>query len=157
MSIDIPQLQRGDHLIYSPSDLFGWLIAIKTWSLSSHIEIYIGEGRSVAARTAGVNVYPVRYENLTAILRPIQKPDLDAAMLWFYSHAKGQAYDYFGMLVFYLAAKQGDKSKMFCSEFATRFDRAAGLTPFHACFDADHIAPGNFFMSPAFEWVMANR
>jgi hypothetical protein len=146
-------LQPGDHLLYGKSDLFGLITSVKTWSPAVHIEVYCAPGYSVASRNGiGVNLYPVRLAQLIAVLRP-RRFDLEAAMQWFRAHARGEAYDWLGLLCFTLAVKQGSKRKMFCSEFAARLDRHAGCRSFHPEFDADRIAPGNFAMSPAFEWA----
>jgi len=50
------ELQPGDLLLYPPTSLMGWLIAWKTWSRPpiSHVEVYLGNGQSAAARGDGV-------------------------------------------------------------------------------------------------------
>jgi hypothetical protein len=60
-------------------------------------------------------------------------------------------------MCFFLAVRQGSPKKQFCSEFATRFDRKAGLQSFNPEWDADKVAPGNFLMSPAFDIVWRKR
>ena len=121
---------------------------------NTNLEVYIGDGKSLASRNGiGVACYNLRTEQLIAVLRPLGIMDLDAGRKWFYSSANGQGYDWKGLLCFTLAVKQGSPRKMFCSEIATRFDRACGMKPFNPNFDADKIAPGSFFMSPAFETV----
>lgn len=154
----LPDLLPGDCLLYGPKDLFGYVTCLKTWSPDCHVEIYKGAGNSVASRNGiGVNIYPFRRAQLNRILRPKAIMDLDSAMKWFYAKAQGQAYDWLGLLCFMMAVRHGSPKKMFCSEFATRFYRQAGINPFHPSFDADKIAPGNFLMSPLFEWVWVDK
>jgi hypothetical protein len=79
--------------------------------------------------------------------------DLDAGKIWFFKEANGQKYDWLGLLCFTLAVKQGSPHKMFCSEFATRFDRACGFNAVHPEYDADLVAPGTFLALPDFDHV----
>lgn len=156
MITPIPLLP-GDHLLYGSKDFFGLVTSIKTWSPAVHIEIFTGwddEGDVVASRNGiGVNFYPYRPEQLIAVLRPHNRPNLARAMQWFYDHARGQKYDWLGLLCFTLAVKQGSKNKMFCSEFAKRWDKMAGIESFHREYPSDKIAPGDFPQSAAFHWV----
>jgi hypothetical protein len=151
-----PELFPGDCLLYfSAGSFLDWVIAFKTWSKVSHCEVYRGEGTSVASRNGlGVNLYPVRWEGLAWVLRWDANcggtMDVPRAMRWFFKHAQGQRYDWLGLLVFYLAVKQGAPNKMFCSEFATRFYRAGGFKPFSEETDADRVAPAQFLQSVAF-------
>lgn len=161
----IPQLLPGDHLLYGRQPFFpsfagwffSWLTSVKTWSPAVHIEVYRGEGKSIASRNGiGVNEYPLRFEQLIAVLRPNQPFDLAKGLLWFNEHARGQGYDWKGLLCFTLAVHQGSQNKMFCSEFATNLDRAMGLKSFDPICDADMISPGQFLQSPAFDEVWQN-
>ncbi len=146
-------LREGDCLLYGQSDLFGALTCLKTWSDTAHVEIYAGAGYSVASRNGkGVGRYFTRYDQLLHVLRPKTEFNHDAAQGWFYREACGQKYDWLGLLCFTLAVKQGAPDKMFCSEFAAKYYRAGGFDPFHPGWHADKIAPGNFLMSPAFDW-----
>lgn len=158
MTIDVRQLQPGDALLYAPKGFFGWLIALKTWHAISHVEVYIGEGQSVAARDGlGVNRYPWRNTELAYALRPKRPLDLAHALRWF-DTVQGQGYDWPGLLRFswrsrYVPA-QLSHNKMFCSEFATRFYRQGGLDPFPRE-DADAVAPFEFEFNPFFDAVSA--
>lgn len=148
------KLQSGDCLLYGPSSLFGWIIAIKTWSRACHVEIYRGEGMSVASRNGiGVNIYPLRTTNLLYVRRPVRLLDIDNAMNWFFRAAQGQKYDWLGLLSFYLAVKQGSPNRMFCSEFATRWYREAGVELFNPELDADTIAPAQFDQTVELETI----
>lgn len=155
MRKEFPELRAGDHLLYKPSDFFGFVTAVKTWSPDAvHIEVYVGGGRSLASRNGlGVSRYPLRLLGLSEVLRPIKPMNLDAGNEWFASKADGQKYDWIGLLCFTLAVKQGAPNKMFCSEFATRFDRACGFDCVHPEYDADRVAPGTFLVLPDFEHV----
>lgn len=152
-----PELFPGDHLIYGRHkgwDPFSWVTQIKTWSPAVHIEVYAGDGRSFASRNGlGVALYPWRADQLIAILRPLNKFDMDSARRWFYEVANGEGYDWLGLLCFTYAVSQGDPTKMFCSEFATRFGRMGGVDAVHRDFDADKVAPAAFLMSPSFDHV----
>lgn len=146
-------LRAGDLLLYRPSGLWGWIIAVKTWSRFSHCEVYIGSNECVASRETGVNLYPLRMEGLGAVLRPYVPIDMPRATAWFYSHACGQKYDWLGLLCFTLAVKHGSRKRMFCSEFGTRFYRSGKVHVIAPHWDADRVAPGSFLMTPAFEVV----
>jgi hypothetical protein len=155
MNFDPTTLLPGDHLLYGPGrSIFNRIVCLKTWSPVSHIEIYVGHSVSVASRNGiGVRQFPVRLTDLAFVLRPLQPVNMAPAMAWFASSAKGQAYDWKGLLCFVLAVKQGSRDKMFCSEFATRWDRHAFIHSFSPTWDADKVAPGNYLMSPAFRIV----
>lgn len=154
MDFDTKILKPGDCLLYRPSGFFGRIIAIKTWNRISHVEIYAGKGQSVASRDGiGIDIYPFRSKGLGYILRPTHKINMKKAMYWFYREARGQKYDWKGLLVFALAVKQGAMDRMFCSEFATRFYRKGKIRPFAENYNADMIAPANFLMSPSFHEI----
>lgn len=150
-------LLPGDCLIYFTRDLFGWVTAIKTWSKTSHVEVYAGEGMSMASRNGkGVNLYPYRADGLVCVRRPLKPLDLESANHWFNAEARFQGYDWTGLLCFALAAKQGAEDRMFCSEFETRWYRHASLQPFDPDWDADRVPPSFFLVSPLFEtiWIV---
>ncbi len=154
MDLDIKILKPGDCLLYRPSSFFGYLIAIKTWNKVSHTEVYIGHGRSVASRDGiGVDEYPLRLDGLAYVLRPNQEFNLQKGLRWFYKYAKGQKYDWKGMLVFALAVRQGALDKMFCSECSTRLYRKCDLKPFSNNYNADRVAPATFLCSPTFDEI----
>jgi hypothetical protein len=154
IAFDATDLRKGDCLLYFTNDLFGWITAIKTWSKVSHVEVYRGEGMSVASRNGiGVNTYPLRTEGLVAVRRPIAKLNMDNAGRWFQVSARFQGYDWFGLLNFYIASKHGSPKKMFCSEFATRYYRHGAVQPFDPDWDADRVPPSFFLVSPAFETI----
>lgn len=163
-------VQPLDVLLFRPDSVAGWIIAMKTWTReASHSEIVSFKNDTIVetftARggaskgsdgRGGVNFYrdlPDRAERISMVLRPrdLTGARPGAARTWAQTMAVGQKYDYSGLLVFALAAKQGDPTKMFCSESCTRYSRAANLQPFHPNADADLIAPGTFKFSPIYE------
>lgn len=158
----LPQLQPGDTLLYNtPGDFVDWVIRVKTWSPAAHIEVYVGDGCSVASRNGiGVNRYSLRGEGLVAVLRPAVPVDVARGMAWFYAKGPngerppcGQGYDFKGLMCFALAAKQGSPNKMFCSEFARNWYRSTSWDPFHPDWNSDKIAPGTFLIIPSFNHV----
>jgi hypothetical protein len=151
-------LKPGDAILYFRRDLIDWLISLKTWTKVAHVEIYRGEQASYASRNGiGVNTYPLRLDGVAAVMRPKQHLDWQAADLWFENHARGQPYDWPGLLCFMLARRRGEKGAMFCSEFATRFYRAAGIAPFNPRWPAVRVPPSFFLASPAFDAVWSDR
>lgn len=149
--------ERGDLLLYRSPGIIDWIICVKTWSPVAHCEICAGGGRSWASRNRiGVNDYPHRSEGLQAILRPKAPLNWEAGEKWFKETAKGQKYDFVGLMCFYLAAKRGSPDRMFCSEFLTRLYRKLDFDAIHPNWDADKVAPGDFLMTPAFEWIWTN-
>lgn len=160
MPITPEAFQPGDVLLYRPRGLFGWLIAVKTWSRWAHVEVYDGGGYSLASRDGiGVGRYPLRLDGLGEVYRLRVGCNWFAARAWFES-VKGQPYDWWGLLAFASAKWQGrDNGKMFCSEFAARLLRWAigngataealaldGRDPWNG-YDADGLAPGELCKS----------
>lgn len=147
-------IQPGDCLLYGGSSLTDLIIEVKTWSIVAHVEIALDSGSSIASRNGiGVNKYAFRKEGLMFILRPKTTLRLDLGLRWFEDVAKGQAYDWLGLLCFTLAVKQGSPNKMFCSEFATNFYRACQLPIFNPYWPADKVSPGNLLTSPALDII----
>ncbi len=145
------ELKPGDHLLYERQGFAAWVIKKKTVSPFTHIEIFIGNGKTIGARNDGVHRYDLDLTNCTTVLRPAGHYDLDAALTWFDAEAEGQGYDWIGLYLSFWAQTWGRQNdKMFCSELALRFDRAAGFEPFTPAFDADACAPGDFPKSGKF-------
>jgi hypothetical protein len=144
-------LRPGDLLCYPPTSFIGHLIVLKTWSRPpvSHVEVYLGDGKSAAARAQGVNIYTLRHD-WSLVLRPTLPFDRDAALAWMET-VRGQRYDFLGLFSSFLARKQGHPDKMYCSELAARLYRKSGMDPFSRDFDADQAAPATFLCSPFFE------
>lgn len=148
------QLQPGDVLLYARGGVFGRLISIKTWSRFTHVEI-VGFSESlfegdpdpvgiIGSRNGeGVAWYDPNWEGLALVLRPTSAVDAPAANTWA-DTVLGQGYDWLGLINFTYARVVGrDNGKMFCSEFATRWLRRAGV-PIFPYIDADTIAPADF-------------
>lgn len=151
-------LRPGDAILYFRRDFVSWIVALKTWTKVAHVEIYRGEQISLSSRTeSGVNSYPLRMGGVAAVMRPKLPLDWLSADIWFESIARGQPYDWLGLLCFELFARRGERSKMFCSEFATRFYRAAGLEPFNSRWPAVRVPPSFFLVSPVFETVWTDK
>jgi len=163
-SPEIDLLEPGDCLLYSSGGPLPWLIKIKTWSPVSHVEVYRGGAKSIAARKEGVRTYDLRRDGLFAILRPLDGPlDLTRSLAWFdepfnqatHSGVTGQRYDVWGLFRFFTIGKQSE-DKQFCSEVATRFYRlaiakdGAPFHPFATRWDADLVSPGMFLASDEF-------
>ena len=147
-------LKPGDAILYFQRDLIDWLIALKTWTKVAHVEIYRDGQTSYASRNGiGVNAYPLRLDGIAAVVRPRQPLDFASADVWFENDARGQPYDWLGLLCFMLARRRGEKHSMFCSEFATRFYHAAKFAPYNPRWPAVRVPPSFFLASPAFETV----
>ena len=148
-------LRPGDHLLYRPGGFWGWLIAIKTVRLVSHVEVYEGDGYSVASREgSGVNRYALRTKGLAYVLRPSGPIDLAAATAWFERNARGQRYDWKALFRYlWPRTTDTDTDRMICSAMVTRYDRAGRFHPVSPDADADLISPGSFLDSPAFTKV----
>ncbi len=154
MKFDPSLLKEGDAMLFYEPTLLDTLIAVKTSFWCAHIEIYDGDGQSVASRNGiGVNRYPVRLNGLIAVRRPKTCIDWQMGQEWFEKHARWQKYDFKGLMCFYLAVKQGSPHRMFCSEFALRRYRASCFQPFNPNQDADRTSPGLFWSSGTFESI----
>ena len=98
---DFPELKPGDVLLYRSRSLVGWAIRFRTWSDVEHVEVYLGEGRSVASRNGiGVGKYPLRIDGLVRVFRPVENPDVIAGLLWF-ADVDGLPYAWTDLLRFY--------------------------------------------------------
>ncbi|MDE2098684.1 MAG: hypothetical protein KGL39_15630 [Patescibacteria group bacterium] len=146
MPVDPAILRPGDTLLYFENSTVDWLIAVKTGGKIAHIEIYAGDGMSEASRNEiGVNRYPLRQSGLVCVRRPLAPINWQLGEIWFNKVARGQKYDFKGLLCFYLAVQQGSRDRMFCSEFALRRKRMSGFEPFNPQQDADKTSPLDFW------------
>ena len=157
-------LLPGDTLVYGVCDFAGCIICLKTWSPACHVEIYAGTHvnaetgeetpKSFASRNGiGVDIYDLRLDQLIAVRRPANPIDIEKGALWFYEHARGQKYDWLGLLCFTLAVKRGSKDRMFCSEFWKRFYPRCGLDVMAPDWDADKTAPAQCLQTPALKTI----
>lgn len=178
--VNLENIKPGDVLLYKGTGLVSSIIRTKTWSDWSHCEIYEGHGCSLAARDGlRCDRWDVRTNDLDKVLRltpylpgtKIPMPfDMATAVEWFESTAKGQPYDFLGLMSFMTARWQGrENGKLFCSEFAARWFRygiagalglvddghlrlqlrTLGLDPWRGK-NADAIPPQGFDDSPFF-------
>jgi len=144
------QLKPGDCILYHTHDWWGWFLRVKTWSAITHVEVYAGNGKSVASRPGkNVNLYPFRAIDISFVLRPKLPLLMDYGMAWFKS-VQGRPYDWWGLLRFFRIGSYSD-NKMFCSEFAVNFYRACGFQPFAEQTEPDQISPGMFLDSTEFD------
>jgi hypothetical protein len=158
MNSPIPLLP-GDILLYSKCDFFGWVTSIKTFSPAVHVEMYEGNGMSLASRNGiGVNRYPFREKQLAAVLRPKQQINMAAVTTWFETEfsrfsntgVRGRPYGWLDLLRFY-----GIKIFTFgwiCSQFVAKACLVGGLDVFAIDYYQGTIDPGDFFLPSAFAW-----
>jgi hypothetical protein len=144
---DFPELEPGDILLYGGNGLVDRLIQFRTWSDVSHIEIYVGEGRSVASRNGiGVGKYPLRIAGLRRVYRiklfaGFAQFDFNKSMAWF-ATVDGTGYGWFDLARFYLI--NIPTKKLICSEFADLFFRNGGLPLFNTNYPEGAVCPGDY-------------
>lgn len=145
-------LQPGDLLIYSGSGFFSRLIKLKTYSEWTHVAIYLGGGKQREFREgAGAQEVPFRTQNLGMIKRRYGVWSRERSDEY-WEEVKDQGYDYWGLILGFLARRQGRENKsMWCSEYVTRDDRNAveGQHLFSDEIDADGVSPADVGRSPA--------
>lgn len=143
-------LRPGDCVLYRPTDLFDWAVALKTWTRVSHVEVYIGDHHSVASRNGqGVEQYLARLHDVAAVRRPGPDFDLEKAMRWFDAIARGQKYGWRTLLTFILLNNNPVEGHMICSEFAAEFYKAGGLPLFAADWPSYRTPPSLEVATPA--------
>lgn len=136
-------LKSGDCLIFSRKGIFDTLIKIKTWSKATHVEVFIGNGHTVASRNGkGVSIYDLDLSGLYCVLRPKWPFNLDKAYAGFILNHQGKPYGWLSLLSFCLIDLHDNGE--FCSEFATNFYRDGGFEPFRSDIKAETVAPADF-------------
>lgn len=125
------QLKPGDVLLYRPKGIYGWIIRFHTGHRIGHVETYVGNGMSVAARDhVGVGQFALRASELALVCRP--KPGTLLNWLhaneWFES-VKGTPYGWSDLLQF--VDFNVDGKGIVCSPFTTLHCRALGYDPFN--------------------------
>lgn len=145
-------LQPGDILFYSGTSWASWLIKLKTYSEWTHVAVYLGNGlQREFVEGVGPQVVPLRIKNLGMIKRRYgnwSKTRSDE----YWDTVKDQTYDYWGLILGFIARRQGRENKsMWCSEYITRDDRYAvdGQHLFADEVDADGVSPADVGRSPA--------
>lgn len=153
MTFDPAILQPGDCLLYRPSGPFGWIIRVKTWHRISHIEIYLGGGKSSASRDGlGVNIYPLRTSQLAYVLRP--KFHFDAAVATAFTEKNaGTPYGWLDLLDF-TGFINIDKKGIVCSPWATLVFRL--FKPIFNTEEPNLVAPFEFLESEDFVQVWSD-
>lgn len=152
----LPSIRPGDLLLYRRTGFFSWLIRVKTWSQISHVETYLGDGITHAAREkAGVGRFPISFDGLVKVRRPLQRFDLKLAWLYVLL-TEGQKYDWFGLMRFFTIGK-GNQTKQFCSENATRLARCGKVEPFSSETDADAVSPSMLDHTPAYKTIFNHQ
>lgn len=160
MMTPLPDLLPGDVLLYGGGGPLYWAIRTKTWSDVGHVELYIGDDRTVTAKLrGGVDEYPFTTKNLRYVYRPLTATwDREQAFTRFDAEMRGQKYDWKGLLASFYAVKQGrENNRAFCSEAVTRVLRWGGVEPFNPDFDADAVAPAQFKQTPMLRCVWRYR
>ena len=150
------QLLPGDLLLFKSPGFFSKLIRFKTGGHYSHVEVYVGNGTVWASRDGqGVNAYPLDLSYVAAVLRPRGLLEWQPGIRWFNSVAKGQKYDWLGLLNFYIAKWQGKENRrMFCSEFIVRLFRAFNFPLFPPTVDADGVHPSMLPLSTQVDLIL---
>lgn len=153
MTFDFSTLQSGDSILYSTSDLVDGLIEDHTGGPVAHIEVYEGQGQSVASRNGlGVNRYPLRTVGAIYVLRPNVDVDVVAATEWFET-VKGEGYDWVGLLNFFRPGETVTPHELFCSAFGCLWYRAGKANLFHPSWYANKLSPVDYLKVPGFTWV----
>jgi hypothetical protein len=150
-----PELFPGDHLIYTAFNPVDIGIMVKTGSWGCHIEIYIGNGLSVASRNGkGIDQYALRTDGLSCVLRPRLPFDIERGMYWFCRlHPYEKAYAWRELGNFFLPFGTVKCRGMICSVFAAHFDHHSGYHPFNIDWNPNKISPADYLKSGLFEWV----
>ena len=139
---DFPELMPGDILLYGGTDLVSRLIQFRTWSDVSHIEVYVGDGRSVASRNGvGVGKYELRVDGLRRVYRPKLIPDFAKGITWF-ATVDGTKYGWADLLRFYLIDVPTEG--LICSEFGDLFFRNCDLPLFNTNYPEGAVCPGDY-------------
>ena len=139
---DLPDLQPGDILLYGDNSLLSWAIRFRTWSDVSHIEIYAGNGHSLASRAEGVNCYPLRTAGLRRIYRPKVEFNMQAGLRWFWANAAGTVYGWADLWRFY--GIDVPTKGLICSQFADLFFQNTGLPLFNLNYPEGAVCPGDY-------------
>lgn len=141
-------LEVGDVLFYTPSDLVGVLIALKTWTWLSHVEVYDGEDRVIAARLSGVSRYPVRTDHLVAIRRPaaygaFQQEKARAAV----ENLLGKPYEVWAFESFINPWCRHRHVSRICSAVVTLYLRGGGVELFNPEVSQNKISPAQLWQT----------
>lgn len=151
-------------LFYSPSDLIGVLIAIKTWTWLSHVEVATGPTSVIGARAEGVNPYPMRVDDhLVAIRRPRQPFMVESAKRYV-APMMGQPYEITGLFRFFDPWAKHHHAARICSSVVTAFELGGGKQLFNPDVSLDSISPAQLWQTAELatvwekqEWAKTKR
>jgi hypothetical protein len=144
----------GDVMFYSPSDVTGIAISVFTGELLSHVEVSIGNGKVVAARIEGVNVYDFRADRYLAYVRRPEIPEFNLnGGITAVQPEIGQGYDIGALVGFVNPWRKHKKVIDICSPIVTLFERGGGVQPFNDEVEASQISPADLFKSPALKTI----
>lgn len=125
----LASLRPADIMLFRPVGIFGRIIQVKTWHNISHVELYDGNGQSIASRDGiGVDRYPVRLTQLAYVLRPQVHLDLSKIHAYF-DTMKGTPYGWLELLCF-VGPNVQFGSGIVCSPFVAGCLRAGGWNVF---------------------------
>lgn len=114
----------------------------------SHVEVYLGNGESIASRDGkGVGIYPQRTSKLAYVLRSASPFSVEAARKWYREVGFNQPYGWADLLQF--CGYNVNGKGMVCSPCATYVLRAATPPPpIFGARPAETIKPGDFLLVP---------
>jgi hypothetical protein len=153
-------LRPGDVLTYSASDLWGRIIEWKAGSPTrSHVEVSIGLDQVFAARSGGVNYYPVRVDKyLQEVKRHVHWRKFNVVLaMHSVIDIVGKAYEIPGLFAFLNPWRKVRHLIKVCSPTAAHFLRGGGLEPFDPALPDNSIVPGDFVQSGLLQTVWANE
>lgn len=143
---DFPVLLPGDILLYGDRSLLSWAIRTRTWADVSHVEVYVEDGRSIASRSEGVAVYPLRILGLRRVIRPVAPFDLAKGMEWFKT-VDGTHYGWLDMFRFY--GIDVPTKGLICSQLVDLFFQNCGLALFNLDYPEGAVTPRDYeLLSP---------
>lgn len=149
-------LQPGDVLLFARKGLFNWVIRVASNSPITHTELYLGNGKTSAARNGkGIDTYDLELDGIAVVLTPKIHIDMEGVLRGHKSRI-GMGYDWKGLVRAFVRNQWGrTNDKAWCSEATTLDLRDGGVEPFVKEIPADMVAPGDFLKSAAFirKWV----
>jgi hypothetical protein len=157
----LPDLRMGDVLLYSPSDLVGYLISLKTWTLLSHAEVYIGGGRCIGARIEGVAFYTERVDKYLRFIRRPFMPEgkqFDAVAAYkAVSDTIGKPYDVSAFWAFFNPWEKHRKVGRICSVVTTAYLEGGGCQVFNPEVSPDDISPAQLWQTPSLSTIWERK
>lgn len=134
-------LQAGDILLYHGQTLFNRITDLKTGGLTDHVEVYHGNGLSVAARPEGFNVYDLQTEGLAKVRRPTAPFIRIYADTWL-QPLRGIPYDTPGLFQFFNV--DASNNGLICSVGAALYEKMGHVLLFADDYPLVKISPRDF-------------